>query len=73
MKLKKTIMQKPKIEMLYVCKPFRGKCKSFVHPSHECEHAIPHKLQEESFRDDCSNRRDGICGGKCFPIKKTSK
>jgi hypothetical protein len=59
--------------VLYICKPFRGKCTQYNKPENECPHAIPHTVKnftKEGYYDGCIDYRDGICGGKCFKITK---
>lgn len=69
-------MNKKNKPVLYVCKPFRGKCTQFKYPKKECAHAVPHdpsiiaQLTSQKFYDSCIDYRDGICGGKCFKITK---
>lgn len=53
---------------MYICHPFRGKCKQYNRPKFECYHAKPH-VRSENVDDDCYFDRDIFCGGICRKIK----
>ena len=56
---------------MYICHPFRGKCKIYNNPETECNHAKPHRAKKE-VDGYCYDERDPICGGICRKIiKKT--
>ena len=54
---------------MYICHPFRGKCKQYNHPESECNHAKPHRAINEMKMGYCYEERDCICGGICRKIK----
>lgn len=54
---------------MYICSPFRGKCKLYNRPEFECPHAVPHRKVNEYDMGYCSDERDAVCGGICRKIK----
>jgi hypothetical protein len=58
---------------LYICHPFKGKCKLYDDPEKDCHHMRPHKSKLETCGLECTEDRNFICGGLCKLVDNGGK